>query len=319
MKHKFSIDSIHNHQFHDFFMENGFCVIEGLIDHQTIIDPILKEYTELLCSLWKTWQADGRLPKLKKEMSLKDMLVYCHNNHIDFFQYLDISLPRGDIKPDCPIHLGKSVFHLMSDPILLNVLQTFLGEEIALNPIQHVRMKPPLNELKNDEHKPYIVETHWHQDIFAASEEAYQTKMITAWVAISDCPADSGCLKVFAKSHRQGLFHHDTSSVVRIPNSELPSGDPLCLAVKSGSVIFFHPYTIHGASENKSQNLRWSFDLRYHVTGHPTGRSQFPEFILKSKQQPLCTYENWQQSWLQARENLSKSGKTWFYPWNKNQ
>ena len=321
MESIFPADSLHNNQFYHFFIENGFCVIEGLIDHQTIIEPIIQEYTELVQSLWEGWKAESRLTESAEQMSVQEMLVHFHHANIDFFQHLDISLPAGIVKPDTPIHLGQSVFHLMSDPSLLDVVQKFLGEEITLNPIQHIRMKPPFGDLNTNELRSHIVGTAWHQDMGVTLKEADQTQMITSWVAISDCPEESGCLRFFPKSHHQGLLSHCPLPQVGIPDSEIPdSWQSICLPVQSGSVIFFNPYVIHGASENVSKNLRWSFDLRYNVTGYPTGRPQFPEFILRSNQQPTCTYDDWHQGWLQTKSHLTQIGEDIpsFHRWNEN-
>ena len=48
----------------------------------------------------------------------------------------------------------------------------------------------------------------------------------------------------------------------------------------------FHQFTPHAALENKSDELHWSFDLRYNPVGQNTGRPAFPGFVARSRSQP---------------------------------
>ncbi|MFK7902723.1 MAG: phytanoyl-CoA dioxygenase family protein, partial [Nitratireductor sp.] len=76
--------------------------------------------------------------------------------------------------------------------------------------------------------------------------------------------------------------------------------------VKAGGAVLFHPLTPHCSLANKSDEYRWSFDLRYNVTGQPTGRSQFPQFIARSKANPsseLNDWKEWRTMWEAARHH----------------
>ena len=44
----------------------------------------------------------------------------------------------------------------------------------------------------------------------------------------------------------------------------------------------FHRRMIHGSLPNKSNELRWSMDLRYLPVGQPTGYPQLPGFVLEA-------------------------------------
>jgi phytanoyl-CoA hydroxylase len=66
--------------------------------------------------------------------------------------------------------------------------------------------------------------------------------------------------------------------------------------------------TPHSSLANISDRYRWSFDLRYNVTGQPTGRSHFPEFVARSKSNPkneLRDWQNWRDLWEQARSQVA--------------
>ena len=72
-------------------------------------------------------------------------------------------------------------------------------------------------------------------------------------------------------------------------------------------MILFDKNNIHCALPNRSDGLRWSFDLRYSVTGEPTGRSAFPGFVARSRANPeneLHDAEAWRKSWAMARQAI---------------
>ena len=59
-----------------------------------------------------------------------------------------------------------------------------------------------------------------------------------------------------------------------------------------------------------SDGYRWSSDLRYHVTGQPSGRRQFSEFVARSRTVPeseLHDWKVWQEMWDNARHTLTRS------------
>ena len=58
------------------------------------------------------------------------------------------------------------------------------------------------------------------------------------------------------------------------------------MPVKKGGMVLLHHRTIHGALDNNSDRIRWSFDLRYNVIGSATGRDVFPGFVARSAAEP---------------------------------
>ena len=79
------------------------------------------------------------------------------------------------------------------------------------------------------------------------------------------------------------------------------------LPIKRGGVILFDKFTHHASLPNRSDALRWSFDLRYNPTGQPTGRPAFPGFIARSRQTPdseLHDPKAWARLWEDARARI---------------
>ena len=80
--------------------------------------------------------------------------------------------------------------------------------------------------------------------------------------------------------------------------------------VSAGGAVIFDPFTPHASLPNVSNGFRWSFDLRYNVTGQPTGRSQFPEFVARSRSRPeseMREWRAWHRSWRETRAHLANS------------
>ena len=91
--------------------------------------------------------------------------------------------------------------------------------------------------------------------------------------------------------------------------------------MKKGDVLLFSKKTVHSALPNLSDQIRWSFDLRYQPVGQPTGRDMFPGFIARSKEDPDAVLEDsstWNQMWIKARDSLAKTEQFEFNRWDGN-
>ena len=161
--------------------------------------------------------AEGKLESAFSDLPFEERLVEVYRAGCEYAQAFDIALPNSDIKADTPIHNGPAVFNLLRSPRLLCAVESLIGGEIYSNPIQHVRVKPPSRLIKQEDYRHALVgATEWHQDNGVALPEADDTKMLTAWVAVSEATPEprllNGCLQVVPKSHRDGIAQHCTIS-----------------------------------------------------------------------------------------------------------
>ncbi len=286
------------------FFSRGYLVLEHVLPRQTI-DAIQKEYVNLMHGLYAGWAARGRVPA--GVYNFWDQLSASYAAGCDWFQPMDISLPGGEIAPDCPMHFGPAVFDMVVHERLLNVIEALIGPEITSNPIQHVRIKPPAPQLAADEVRAHITSTDWHQDRGVGLEAADQTNMVTAWVAITDATVENGCLQV-VPGIDQGLLPHCPQVQTAIAPQHLDTSKAVPLPVGAGGVVLFHPLVPHASLPNRSDGFRWSFDLRYNVTGQNSGRTHFPEFVARSRSAPeteLRDWRVWRQMWFDARDRLA--------------
>lgn len=300
------------------FEEDGFLVLNDVIDREAVLEPVIREYEQIMDRLRADWIADGRLAPDAAAATFEDRVISAYRSGLDYFQPMDISLPAGAISEDTPFHAGPAIFALMTDERLLDVVESIIGPEVTSNPIQHVRIKPPAVDLQADEIRAHVTSTDWHQDRAVTLEEADRTHMVTAWVAVTDATAENGCLQVIPGSHRGKMKLHCPNPQVGIPKQFLNENEAVPLPVRSGGVILFHPLTIHGSLINRTAHIRWSFDLRYSVTGEPTGRPMFPAFVARSRARPeteLRDPDEWRILWEAARTRLAANETTTIHRW----
>jgi len=308
----------------DSFNRNGYLVCENVLDAQSVVQPVVDEYASILANLIQQWVNSGQLDReqfdaVDPHSQFSDAIAKVYAAGLDYFQPMDISLPPGQISEDIPFHAGPAIFKLMTNPRLLDVVESLIGSEITSNPIQHVRIKPPATALSSDEIRAHITATSWHQDRGVTLAEADITRMVTVWVAITDATVENGCLQVIPGSHRGGMLEHCPLSQLAIPENLFDVASAHPVPVKSGGVVLFHPLTVHGSLINTTNDIRWSFDLRYNVTGDPTGRPMFPEFIARSNFAPdtvLTDPDEWRNRWVAARSCLSGKDSVQIHRWD---
>ncbi len=297
----------------EFFEEQGYLVLENVID-DTTIDDIVAEYSELLNQIGAEKVAQSILPQGFNTLSFDEKYLQLLHTEDNFFDQIDITLPlANDFPPNATMHAGPAVFSLLTHPTLLDVVEAIIGPEIYCNPVQHVRIKPPRQALPELAGKnSYVGTTTWHQDHGALLDEANNTQVLTTWVAITDAPVEMGCLCCIPRSHKKGQMtdHCPGNGIAAenyIPGPLLNTRETVTLPIKKGGVILFHQLTEHAALNNKTDKIRWSFDLRWNPVGQPTGRPAFPGFIARSRSNPASELHNpvqWKQNWLDAKDRI---------------
>ena len=305
----------------DEFHENGFLAVDRLLDYELDIKPVVSEYQGLLDDLCEGWVAEGRLPHSYSDLPFEKRLVEVYRAGCNYYQSFDIALPNSKVHADTPIHLGPAVFNLLRSPRMLSAVESLIGSEIYSNPIQHVRIKPPVSVVaEKDVNNALVGATHWHQDSGVGLPEADETQMVTCWVAVSEATPENGCLQVVPKSHREGIALHCTiSGQTGIPDVLVKQEQARPVPLNPGGVLFFHPLCKHGSLDNKSDAFRWSFDLRYNPIGQATGRPHFPGFVAQSLLNPESVVDDplaWARLWYEARARMAQVDGVTTHRWD---
>ncbi|MDE0697305.1 MAG: phytanoyl-CoA dioxygenase family protein [Boseongicola sp.] len=300
------------------FDRQGYLVVEGLVNGQ-VLDGVREEYAQLMDRLFGQWQAEGLVDAPRPGMGFWDKLDVAYRGGFDWYQPFDISLPFAGITDETPFHFGPAVFDMVTDSDILDAVETLIGPEITSNPIQHVRIKPPERAVAKDEIRAHVVSTDWHQDQGVTLPEADQTDFITVWLAVTDATVENGCLKVAAERY-DAMMPHCPKVQTALADSHVPKRS-VPVPVKAGGAVIFHPMTPHASLSNESDGYRWSFDLRYSVTGQPTGRSHFPEFVARSRSNPaseLKDWRVWKAMWEETRSRLANAPHVAQHRWDES-
>ncbi len=308
--------------------EQGYLVVEGLFDPEQDLDPVIEEYAGVLDRLADELYESGEISSTYGDLPFGDRLtrIYAESGKVHA-QYFDFSLPQKNVRADTPMWVGPAVFRLLRNEKLLDAVESLIGPEIYSNPVQHVRLKPPehLCPVNETTGHAQLGATPWHQDTGVVRPEADETNMLTVWFGLWDATIENGCLEVIPGSHREGLLHHcHTSGAMsrgfglHVPDWLLRQGDGVPLPMKQGDALFFHRLNCHSSLPNKSDNIRWSFDLRYNPIGQPTGRGSFPGFVARSRSNPeseMHDPEEWSRLWHEARSRLARSADPTYNRW----
>ena len=287
------------------FYSEGYLVVEDVLPAE-VLGKVQMEYSDLMDALYAGWQSEGRVPD-GRDMDFWAKLSASYAAGCDWFQPMDISLPGNEIAPDTPMHFGPAIFDLVMHDSILDLAEALIGPELTLNPIQHVRIKPPSPQLDADETRAHITRTDWHQERAVGLEEADRTDMVTVWVAITDAIVENGCLQV-VPGLDAGMLPHCPQVQTAIAPKFLDVDRAIPLPVKAGGVVLFHPLAPHASLPNTSDGFRWSFDLRFSKTGQNTGRAHFPSFVARSHVTPeaeLKDWRVWRDAWFDARDRLA--------------
>ncbi|WP_299779642.1 phytanoyl-CoA dioxygenase family protein [uncultured Roseobacter sp.] len=301
------------------FATDGYLVLEDVLPPD-IRAQVQSEYAALLDGLCEGWVADGLLPQEVMQQDFWQKLLTAYEAGCDWFQPMDISLPGDEVTPDTPMHFGPAVFDLLTCPAILDVVEALIGPEITSNPIQHVRIKPPRPALQENEIRAHVTQTDWHQDRGVGLEEADQTEMVTVWIAMTDATEENGCLQVMPGTP-DTMLPHCPKTQTAIADGFIDPAQALPLPVRAGGIVLLHPLTPHASLPNGTDAFRWSFDLRYNVTGQPTGRAHFPDFVARSAARPetaLTDWRTWRQMWEEARAELAGGAHIPIHRWQSD-
>ncbi len=314
----------------DRFEEQGYVVVERVLDPVEDIEPIVAEYAALLDSMAEQWHAEGRLSSSFSELPFGERLTQVLAEGMPVFPGFDISLPplSADSGEETPIHLGAAVFNrLLRNPRLLDAVECFIGPEIYCNPVQHVRIKPPERLVPEAMRHSLVAAVDWHQDAGVVEADADDTDLLSAWVAITDATTENSCMVMIPGSHRADVALHCLtyerqgfagSAQLTIPQEYRGPNQPTPVPMRAGDVLFFHRMTMHSSLPNVSNGIRWSFDLRYNPLGQHSGRPWFPGFVARSRAHPeteLTDPAAWARLWQDAQAELAGGGTPAFNRW----
>ena len=102
--------------------------------------------------------------------------------------------------------------------------------------------------------------TYWHQDE-AYSDPAVERRAFGAWMPLSECTIEMGCMRFIPGSHRDGVLpHHSRRPDIR-PDlyevvEEVDDSRAVACPLPAGGATFHHVRTLHYIAPNVSPRTR---------------------------------------------------------------
>ena len=122
------------------FEEEGYLVVENVLERGRDIAPVMAEYEEVLDGIAGSLAGEGVVSSTHRDSPFAERLIQiCIESGRNFPQEFDISLPQTGVHRETPLHVGPAVFGLLTTPRLLDLVEDVIGPEIYSNPVQHIR------------------------------------------------------------------------------------------------------------------------------------------------------------------------------------
>jgi ectoine hydroxylase-related dioxygenase (phytanoyl-CoA dioxygenase family) len=306
------------------FDDEGFLLVEDVLDPQDDLGPVLDEYADVLEALARRMLADGIVSDTFSGLPfVQRLLALCEASGKALPEAFDFSLPQNGVRPDTPIEVGPAVFRLLTNPRLLDLVEDMIGPEIFSNPVQHIRMKLPARVVPEGCTSGLITRIPWHQDNGVIMPEADAATILTVWLPLVDATIENGCLAVVPRSHLADLQPHcPTSHGLQIPADFVEEERAQPVPMRAGSVLLMTQRTVHSSLDNLTDSqVRISMDLRYQPIGQATGRPAFAPagFVARSPAHPeqvLHDPAEWAQRWYTLRTQLAAAENQPFNRWS---
>lgn len=264
----------------EFYNEEGYIVLDRLLSNEELA-PAQEAMTYKVSMIADELYRDGLIEDKLVDRPFKYRLAELFE-HLSTEEFLKYGRSWRDRIP--------GYFHLMSNDKILNAVESLIGGELFSNPVYNVRPKIP---------RVAAGAVPWHQDK-SYWPDANSNPVITVWIPLVDANEVNGCLHIKPKTHRKPLlkWHQESDTgtgYTALKESQLGNTKTVVLPVSAGSAILFNDRCLHMSTPNRSDEVRWSVDLRYQPTDQDPMVAHGAGFLARSYKYPerVATLEDW--------------------------
>ncbi len=273
-----------------FYEKDGYLVLDQLLSERELA-PARAAMMQKVDQIADDLFADGLIKNKLEHVGFQFRLAKLFENLSDK-EFLKYGRSWRDRIP--------GYFVLMSNPKILDAVESLIGQELFANPVYNVRPKVP---------KVAAGAVPWHQDK-SYWPEANSNPVITVWIPLVDSTHENGCLHLIPGTHRKRVVAYGSethtgtgylTTADAIVEQESKKRPIVALPVKAGSAILFNDRLLHSSTPNNSDHVRWSVDLRYQPTDQDQMTQYGAGFLARSKEHPdrVATLEDWMESRLE--------------------
>ena len=166
-------------------------------------------------------------------------------------------------------------YDLATHPRVVDAVAQVIGDDVVVWGTL-ILSKPP-----NDD--KFIA---WHQD-GAYAEFLGEAPSISAWIALSDSTAESGCMRVVPGSQKRKLAHAETHHPLNLLDygheiaAEVDEADAVDVELRAGEMSLHHIDIVHGSKPNRASWWRTGFIVRY--TTPRMLRARYPVVVARGR------------------------------------
>lgn len=314
------------------YASDGYLLVRGLLDPERDIAPLKKAYTSLIDAMGYVYLSETCPDALADydaqpfPLRFATMLGASGGtalHHLD--PVLNIFVDHFQLRRDLPTAQTPELFAGIRHCRLLDVLEAVIGPEIVASPIYHVNVKlaprhlaevervakasgqdnPTLEKFYNFQ----VGKTDWHMDAISGLRDSHDSRIVNAWIPLTEATPDNGCLKVAPGSH--------TGAVYDVKDEQAMAERAVTLPMRPGDVLFLDNKLLHSSTPNTSDgDYRWAFNFRYVQAGQTAGRPFLPGFVARSRSAPENELHNpfvWSTMWDRALTYRVKHGVPYSY------
>ena len=260
----------------EFYAREGYLALPYLLNENDL-EPIKQALSDKVDEIAAKMIEAGKLTDTYAKEPFKARLARMFEGKSDL-EFLEFGRSWRDRHP--------GYFQFMSNPKILDVVESLIGSEIFANPVYNSRPKVP---------KVAAGAVPWHQDR-SYWPGANANPVITVWIPLVDADEVNGCLKIWPRTHNTELVRHHHESHTGTAYTEVDIDDaelkqykkisPVTLPIEAGGAILFNDRCIHMSTPNYSDHVRWSVDLRYQPTDQDPMKEHGAGFLCRSTSFP---------------------------------
>lgn len=174
------------------------------------------------------------------------------SRRLDIRRKADGSMMVRKIQPI--VDLGLNLARVSEDPRLLAPLAACMGDEPVLmeEKLNYKQGVPDLDggrllrTPQDDDRFPV------HNDWAYYKYNNYPQAIVSSAIAIDDCHADNGPIRVFPGTHKRHVEHLRVRNGLEVPPGTVDASAAVPVLAPAGSVMFFHSCLIHTSGPNDS-------------------------------------------------------------------